>query len=184
MALTAHKKGSSPLTRGKHCEEVPDRLGAGIIPAHAGKTPPTKNSDNPSWDHPRSRGENGVKSVSLSLRLGSSPLTRGKLPQAIILATRTGIIPAHAGKTSRISSMSSSMRDHPRSRGENPLLCARLEPASGSSPLTRGKRPDRLQRREKRGIIPAHAGKTRFTRRDRGGAWDHPRSRGENAIAA
>ena len=36
--LPPRRAGSSPLTRGKHCEEVPDRLGAGLIPAHAGKT--------------------------------------------------------------------------------------------------------------------------------------------------
>ena len=32
--------GSSPLTRGKPVDEVTERLGLGLIPAHAGKTLP------------------------------------------------------------------------------------------------------------------------------------------------
>ena len=76
----------------------------------------------------------------------------------------SGLIPAHAGKTSSGSSSSACRRAHPRSRGENHrrrlcrLLVARL--------------------------IPAHAGKTR-----RGVAVGcrpraHPRSRGENRWTA
>mgnify|MGYP007008951130 CR=1 FL=1 len=49
--------GSSPLTRG-----APRGLGAawgwpGIIPAHAGSTPPPSRTNCGDWDHPRSRGE-------------------------------------------------------------------------------------------------------------------------------
>ena len=50
---------------------------------------------------------------------GSSPLTRGKLANAIPGASGKRIIPAHAGKTDVPLSREEMKRDHPRSRGEN-----------------------------------------------------------------
>ena len=50
--------GSSPLTRGKHALAVARLDSAGLIPAHAGKTPPRFSSWSPAPAHPRSRGEN------------------------------------------------------------------------------------------------------------------------------
>ena len=53
---------------------------------------------------------------------------------------------------------------------------------TGSSPLTRGNRSPQGALRERRGLIPAHAGKTAapLLRSKRKEA--HPRSRGENEI--
>ena len=90
------------------------------------------------------------------------------------------LIPAHAGKTTPPPEAREPLWAHPRSRGENlygPLVgrCA-----TGSSPLTRGKRsPTRLGLRGG-GLIPAHAGKTTQAARSRSASWAHPRSRGEN----
>ena len=70
--------GSSPLTRGKQ-RIRPARLdGAGLIPAHAGKT--LRASAFSAWKraHPRSRGENATIGVLSEFVAGSSPLTRGK----------------------------------------------------------------------------------------------------------
>ena len=50
--------GSSPLTRGKHLSAMFDRSAGGLIPAHAGKTPPVTLPGYQGWAHPRSRGEN------------------------------------------------------------------------------------------------------------------------------
>ena len=52
--------GSSPLTRGKPL--IADRafLGKGLIPAHAGKTPPDSYGYSATKAHPRSRGENAA----------------------------------------------------------------------------------------------------------------------------
>ena len=71
--------GSSPLTRGKRTEvhEPPRR--AGLIPAHAGKTPRLDPTSCSRRAHPRSRGENPVRSARCWRVGGSSPLTRGKL---------------------------------------------------------------------------------------------------------
>ena len=71
-------KGSSPLTRGKHAYTKSAAAALGIIPAHAGKTIEQANVLTVRRDHPRSRGENLINSVSNDPPSGSSPLTRGK----------------------------------------------------------------------------------------------------------
>ena len=53
-------------------------------------------------------------------------------------------------------------------------------PASGSSPLTRGKLREVQEWREDQGLIPAHAGKTHWLPGPRNLTKAHPRSRGEN----
>ena len=71
---------------------------------------------------------------------------------------------------------------HPRSRGENgpnqPGNCF----SAGSSPLTRGKRPQGTARRGRCRLIPAHAGKTTMARAIDAEPPAHPRSRGENRV--
>ena len=92
--------------------------------------------------------------------MGSSPLTRGKLPLDPPPVRMGGLIPAHAGKTrlSPIHRMGSPA--HPRSRGENNPLVYTGATLSGSSPLTRGKPVPVRSHHRSRGLIPAHAGKT------------------------
>ena len=111
---------------------------------------------------------------------GSSPLTRGKHSRARLSSLVAGLIPAHAGKTHQPRARHSRPRAHPRSRGENSASRPIASRTMGSSPLTRGKHrisgPDACRR----GLIPAHAGKTPAP----DGRFDpdraHPRSRGEN----
>ena len=69
---------------------------------------------------------------------------------------------------------------HPRSRGENRPTSTCEKSPSGSSPLTRGKLVVREQRASSLGLIPAHAGKTPFSRAEGPERPAHPRSRGEN----
>ena len=52
-------RGSSPLTRGKRRWPGLSRRGAGLIPAHAGKTLIDLGHLEVTGAHPRSRGENG-----------------------------------------------------------------------------------------------------------------------------
>ena len=109
--------------------------------------------------------------IGAALYSGSSPLTRGK-PLAYTEADDArGLIPAHAGKTSRPGPRRSRPGAHPRSRGENIPQKYRPSREQGSSPLTRGK-PDTVKSIiSRRGLIPAHAGKTlsdlHFYRTDR-----------------
>ena len=112
--------------------------------------------------------------------MGSSPLTRGKLPVLRRQLPGARLIPAHAGKTLHNPAHRSASKAHPRSRGENFKDETRGVWGEGSSPLTRGKRPPRFKEDRVPGLIPAHAGKTNARRgmKYRGAA--HPRSRGEN----
>ena len=93
----------------------------------------------------------------------------------------SGLIPAHAGKTTGDGGSSAPVGAHPRSRGENPSVAARATARSGSSPLTRGKRGLHRPGPPRPGLIPAHAGKTRTGLLPPRAGPAHPRSRGENA---
>ena len=72
------------------------------------------------------------------------------------------LIPAHAGKTINTWGGANTMSAHPRSRGENTADDALTQQPAGSSPLTRGKLRDQAESRAADGLIPAHAGKTKF----------------------
>ena len=176
-----HTRGSSPLTRGKRWHSrfrvQPDRL----IPAHAGKTCCSTMWGRNFPAHPRSRGENGDALIAAVNPTGSSPLTRGKHPYMGWRHAHRRLIPAHAGKTERGVQVSPWDQAHPRSRGENRPRTAVLPARCGSSPLTRGKRLQLQAPRSRKGLIPAHAGKTLCWCECSSGLAAHPRSRGENA---
>ena len=152
--------GSSPLTRGKRFMMSAVWVVIGLIPAHAGKTRTSAITCRPSRAHPRSRGENLRRPFLCDGRVGSSPLTRGKLTLDFVARGQRGLIPAHAGKTWWTPTGWEPSRAHPRSRGENPHCTLRSPLVGGSSPLTRGKRAVCPQVRNRRRLIPAHAGKT------------------------
>ena len=172
--------GSSPLTRGKLGVLFLATPGPGLIPAHAGKTSSMASKRPSTWAHPRSRGENIGLSAPPCCVTGSSPLTRGKPNPAPASLRRSGLIPAHAGKTSTSLNSWLGTRAHPRSRGENVSVAAVAVTRPGSSPLTRGKRFLRAARNRVDGLIPAHAGKTPQRPTQSAAAQAHPRSRGEN----
>ena len=111
---------------------------------------------------------------------GSSPLTRGKQGGVIVYPDGYGLIPAHAGKTRDGVLKSMSIGAHPRSRGENIVEYATSPVLVGSSPLTRGKRDSGVFVVLARGLIPAHAGKTKEEPCTDLKEPAHPRSRGEN----
>ena len=176
--------GSSPLTRGKPQGRIQVPPGRGLIPAHAGKTNPSRALSIVVWAHPRSRGENSTRPHSRTIFRGSSPLTRGKLPPSPHAERSARLIPAHAGKTTSSLSLITFTPAHPRSRGENWPGLEPTQRSPGSSPLTRGKRPLVIPALVASGLIPAHAGKTRVCVVLRGVPPAHPRSRGENQQAA
>ena len=173
--------GSSPLTRGKRCLRL--RMGRrhGLIPAHAGKTPRPARCYCAPRAHPRSRGENEGVSIGASIDTGSSPLTRGKRCASQCTRVRRRLIPAHAGKTRGKTKAVVRTGAHPRSRGENVDSGVAGVSENGSSPLTRGKLGPRVRVRIRRGLIPAHAGKTTVRKILDGMPRAHPRSRGENS---
>ena len=192
--------GSSPLTRGKpdwrRVRRVDDRL----IPAQAGKTRRRRAPSSASPAHPRSRRENLAYQIGELYWFGSSPLTQGKRRRASSEIRVDGLIPAHERKTSTRGNCPSATWDHPRSAGKT--WCASARPqrsrvhprsrrenvsivsppslSAGSSPLTRGKRVAFLTSPYGVGLIPAHAGKTLYSRRAWARPWAHPHSRGDN----
>ena len=174
--------GSSPLTRGKTLHAARDVPNARLIPAHAGKTEIPSAQRRVSKAHPRSRGENPRSRPSYRPAEGSSPLTRGKRGSDQRMVWSSGLIPAHAGKTTYSRSIASAVAAHPRSRGENHRMKSVAASFTGSSPLTRGKPAIVALSAAHAGLIPAHAGKTRYPAIRRWRAGAHPRSRGENQV--
>ena len=172
--------GSSPLTRGKLLRSLL-RLGRhGLIPAHAGKTGLRRASRRSPRAHPRSRGENRVKTPTLRGRR-AHPRSRGEnVLAAPMIVLIWWLIPAHAGKTPTVYPFCAWARAHPRSRGENSCAPPRTPPTRGSSPLTRGKLNRRWHGQGGHGLIPAHAGKTPISTGLQPSTKAHPRSRGEN----
>ena len=71
------------------------------------------------------------------------------------------------------------LRDHPRVRGEKAITAIGVDPQTGSPPRARGKGCNRRRCDRAFGITPACAGKSASPLRSLGGAWDHPRVRGE-----
>ena len=160
VASRAGEGGSSPLTRGKQRWRSQVHEHRRLIPAHAGKTVRLEVRLLSVEAHPRSRGENAVTGVLSEFVAGSSPLTRGKPGKDLQRYLGLGLIPAHAGKTSRGHGRPPRHRAHPRSRGENAHGHGRRHRRGGSSPLTRGKPRSPALPPASRGLIPAHAGKT------------------------
>ena len=93
------------------------------------------------------------------------------------------LIPARAGKTSRVMSDPSQWEAHPRACGENALAPHRYCVALGSSPRVRGKRRGVARRARAPGLIPARAGKTSPGGGRGRGTAAHPRACGENTDA-
>ena len=180
LATVRQASGSSPLTRGKPTSQISREHTWGLIPAHAGKTPPTRRPTSPPGAHPRSRGENAREELVTEASDGSSPLTRGKPENGFSLGTAWRLIPAHAGKTPGSPPGGVDSRAHPRSRGENLRLYGLGALREGSSPLTRGKRIPKRVSSDGAGLIPAHAGKTWDQMPPEARSAAHPRSRGEN----
>ena len=149
-------------------------------PARAGKTEEGAAKTAPQPAHPRSHGENHLMTSVAASLMGSSPLMPGRRGRRFDLFPDRGLIPAHAGKTSSPASPASRRQAHPRSCRENMSASVAACCASGSSPLTRGKRQVLGRSRQVRQLIPAHAGKTLHNPAHRSASKAHPRSRGEN----
>ena len=101
--FAADLRGSSPLARGLLGITPVGGVIGGIIPARAGFTERRRESRRRAQDHPRSRGVYLDKHISSPAAWGSSPLARGLRPVGGVRVHRSGIIPARAGFTSKLS---------------------------------------------------------------------------------
>ena len=137
----------------------------GLIPAHAGKTQRAKVAVLACGAHPRACGENTALFEVNWRDLGSSPRMRGKRYSGNGCLSMTGLIPAHAGKTPYALRSWALPPAHPRACGENPPSDWPMKSRLGSSPRMRGKPRNAILVGVCSRLIPAHAGKTRYSRR-------------------
>ena len=172
--------GSSPHTRGARRRSSDRSVRPRIIPAYAGSTGPGVFDPPRGRDHPRIRGEHASISRISQHSPGSSPHTRGALPDAPGALALDGIIPAYAGSTASFVSSSGNFQDHPRIRGEHVDRSLLLAHGAGSSPHTRGAQVARVLAVVVGGIIPAYAGSTSISVVLSSSPADHPRIRGEH----
>ena len=131
-------------------------------------------------DHPRGCGEHSPCSRPAMVWRGSSPRMRGARVRFRSHFPLLGIIPADAGSTHGLTSLTLVNRDHPRGCGEHIFRHTSVCFPSGSSPRMRGaQRPEQRDRHDQ-GIIPADAGSTHPGYRRIVPCQDHPRGCGEH----
>ena len=133
------KQGSPPPMRGKAGTAIPPRVGAGITPAHAGKSLRRGGRRHPVRDHPRPCGEKHFAKASVTANGGSPPPMRGKATIVVGEPLNVRITPAHAGKRKYGVGHRNGKGDHPRPCGEKPSPRARPQARIGSPPPMRGK---------------------------------------------
>ena len=160
LIRSCHSLGSPPRMRGKvFCGNSVISV-YGITPAYAGKRFLFAASAPPHRDHPRVCGEKPPSRSLPAGAQGSPPRMRGKGIAAGAVCTYPGITPAHAGKSSRRCSSRRCCRDHPRACGEKNWSVGVSDYLKGSPPRMRGKVREIKTGKSRRGITPAHAGKS------------------------
>ena len=107
---------------------------------------------------------------------------RGKATGMIGCIRVKGITPAHAGKSLLRIGPSSTSWDHPRTCGEKNPSDPVMSDRWGSPPHMRGKVTFLSYSRVRRGITPAHAGKSCCVAAHQVVDRDHPRTCGEKPI--
>ena len=165
--------------RGKSCCNHLVVFVNGITPACAGKRACTTTATTRPKDHPRMCGEKPERIAPSAMMPGSPPRMRGKVIHDGGGLFGHRITPAHAGKSSRVSSFLWLFWDHPRACGEKLVTTPGQKPPFGSPPRMRGKDKVAFVHRGQQGITPAHAGKSSKSRIRRTESQDHPRACGE-----
>ena len=149
----------------------------GSPPAYAGKSRKNGSYGGGKKDHPRMCGEKVLYSFGLKQVSGITPA--GKAGYWVKDAQGRGITPACAGKRKRKTGLRRQAKDHPRMCGEKRHTFVSIESGVGSPPHVRGKGPLHLLRCRVKGITPACAGKSVWSRLNRVRLADHPRMCGE-----
>ena len=110
--------------------------------------------------HPRVGGEVVAHELVEQGRRGSSPRGRGGPGASRLVAPGHGLIPAWAGRSTRLAGRPTTARAHPRVGGEVSWKFWLLKDRMGSSPRGRGGPTGRSDREKRRGLIPAWAGRS------------------------
>ena len=145
--------GTSPRMRGKSQSVGGGDSGLRNIPAYAGKIKCRSCRRTRRREHPRVCGENASSTCMISMMVGTSPRTRGKLPTWNRRGRLRRNIPAYAGKTfEQVYEQDET--------GENLNAPSSALGAVGTSPRTRGKPAIQFFVVGYKRNIPAYAGKT------------------------
>ena len=174
------RAGTSPHTRGSLLHGIDNLDVIRNIPAYAGITACQAMPQLKRREHPRIRGDHGMRTATSSTRVGTSPHTRGSQLASSGATVDIGNIPAYAGITSVIGALSMAWWEHPRIRGDHDALSTVRFSVTGTSPHTRGSRLPRGHSALNAGNIPAYAGITRMGCAGEGGGREHPRIRGDH----
>ena len=171
--------GLSPRGRGNQHQRVFVCACYGSIPAWAGKPRSHARHHRPPQVYPRVGGETIADRDQNRIQVGLSPRGRGNHAAARSCCAASGSIPAWAGKPGEEVSSIRTDKVYPRVGGET--LCTGLEAlcTGGLSPRGRGNLRRGGLRTDRRGSIPAWAGKP-FQRQAGGGIYQvYPRVGGE-----
>ena len=125
------------------------------------------------------RGEYVQALYIFTCQVGSPPLARGIRVKHVHFDRYIGITPACAGNTRLTFLGGMFYRDHPRLRGEYPIVLLSKASIQGSPPLARGIPNKFTPPNVRNGITPACAGNTLRDFIFMSLSWDHPRLRGE-----
>ena len=173
--------GSPPHARGRRSPGSSTEGRRRITPACAGKTTWLPGCYQQIGDHPRMRGEDHPGRHPSGIHEGSPPHARGRPVSGAGDYAEERITPACAGKTIVSLPVAPQQKDHPRMRGEDPIVPLQSLAPYGSPPHARGRlqhlRSGLLLHR----ITPACAGKTAMDNAFADGGEDHPRMRGEDS---
>ena len=110
----------------------------GITPARAGNTRRFGLVPIGYGNYPRSRGEYASASAFCCKNSELPPLARGILARGTARSSSTRITPARAGNTERVTPITCSFRNYPRSRGEYASNAIISEITAELPPLARG----------------------------------------------
>ena len=154
-----NSRGLSPRSRGSPEDVRVAVIEVGSIPALAGKPWPRIRQVPASKVYPRARGEAIARNSVRWVDAGLSPRSRGSPSLRALDDTRTGSIPALAGKpgTRRLHACSGWV--YPRARGEAEPSDVAGRDVGGLSPRSRGSRAKSVCVVEIQRSIPALAGK-------------------------
>ena len=130
--------GSSPPARGTPLEYLCPLRVYRFIPARAGNTSGIPMPLTRIPVHPRPRGEHLAAPRTLASEYGSSPPARGTLIRRGAHHAIIRFIPARAGNTRSLVTVSTATTVHPRPRGEHGIWLTVSKAADGSSPPARG----------------------------------------------
>ena len=131
--------GSSPRVRGRRFLVLPGRVDHGLIPAGAGQTSWTPDTNPSHRAHPRGCGADPPTTSRARATHGSSPRVRGRPSPDTRARVIAGLIPAGAGQTTNSWLTTGSLRAHPRGCGADFVVCAGCAVFPGSSPRVRGR---------------------------------------------